>query len=186
MPPKGKNKQIKNSHLSSSQRNPVSPEVDSSSKKRKTGKTKEAADDDAEELREYMAGGAKGKPPPNLLAQFEKSPDAAMMMSAESTGFGENDVDLLLDQFTSPDEDVRERAIEALTKVCASIGPSEAEQNAIRDSFYRCGGDHFLQLQNCSVCGVTDFRHTLLGRIWPLDLDTLESVLLLNAAELEV
>ena len=135
MPPKEKNKQKKTKRSSSSQRNPVSPEVDSSSKKRKTGKTKEAADDDAEALREYMAEGAKGKPPPNVLAQFEKSPDAAMLMAAESTGFGENDVDLFLDQFTSPDEDVRERAIEALTKVWASIGPSEAEQNNIRDSF---------------------------------------------------
>ena len=111
--------------------------------------TKDDGGASAAALTAYIEGGSVGKPPDNVIALFESSPAAAALMAAASTGFGEDDLDRLLDDITSPDELISQNAVEELKNVCLHLGPTPAEQNNIREAFYRNGGDPNSLLENC-------------------------------------
>ena len=120
-------------------------------RKKKGGKDGATKDDDGASaaLLEYMEGGAVGAPPDNVIALFESSPDAAALMAAASTGFGENNLERLIDEISSPDDLTRQSAVEELKKICLHLGPTPEEQNNIREKFYRDGGDPNSLLESC-------------------------------------
>ena len=105
------------------------------------------------------------------------------------SGFAEHDMALLQKHITSssPNDAIRNRAIEKLAEVCSTFGPSGVELNDSREAFYRAGADYNNQIQNCCLCGSRYFQDRHEDRIWPLDhSQLLSSVLRVDEKELEM